>query len=55
MWNKQIIIYFIKNYVKEKMAALKIGNQITERTSYTKFSGVVLDEILPWKDHIKKR
>ena len=48
---------FHKNSIKDKlplkMPALKIGNQIIEKTSSIKFLGVMLDENITWKNHIK--
>lgn len=36
------------------MPALKIEKRIIERTSSTQFLGMMLDENLSWKDHMKK-
>ena len=35
------------------MPELKIGNSIIKRKSSVKFLGVMLDENISWKDHIK--
>ena len=36
-----------------KLPKLSINNQEIKRVSYTKFLGVLLDENLSWKEHIK--
>ena len=36
-----------------KLPNLSINNQEIKRTSYTKFLGVILDENLSWKEHLK--
>ena len=50
-------IFFHKNSTKDKlplkMPELKIGNSIIKRKSSVKFLGVMLDENMSWKDHIK--
>ena len=35
------------------MPELKTGNSIIKRKSSVKFLGVILDENISWKDHIK--
>ena len=44
---------FAKNKLPLKMPQLKIGNSIIKRKSSAKFLGVMLDENISWKDHIK--
>ena len=36
-----------------QLPKLSINNQEIKRTSYTKFLGVLLDENLSWKEHLK--
>ena len=36
-----------------KLPKLSINNQEIKRASYTKFLGVLLDENLSWKEHLK--
>ena len=36
-----------------KLPKLSINNQVIKRASYTKFLGVLLDENLLWKEHLK--
>ena len=62
--SKQTIFKFDQNYtlfhknpardmLPLKMPELKIGNSIIKRKSSVKFLGVMLDENISWKDHIK--
>ena len=48
---------FHKNSIKDKiplkMPTLKIGSKIIKKTSFIKFLGVMLDENISWKNHIK--
>ena len=48
---------FHKNSIKDKlllkMPELKIGNSIIKRKTSVKFLGMILDENILWKDHIK--
>ena len=41
------------NALPRKLAKLSINNQVTKRTSYTKFLGCLLDENASWKKHLK--
>ena len=42
-----------KNKLPIKMSKLKIGNSIIKKKSLVKFLGVLLDENILWKNHIK--
>ena len=48
---------FDKNSTKDKlplkMPEVNIGNSMTKRKSSAKFLGVMLNENISWKDHIK--
>ena len=49
--------FFHKNSIKDdiplKLPALKIANREIERTNAIKFLGILLDEIISWKNHIR--
>ena len=49
--------FFHKNSIKDdiplKLPALKIANREIERTNATKFLGILLDENISWKNHIR--
>ena len=36
-----------------KLPELKIGNNVIERVTSIKFLGVMIDENISWRDHIK--
>ena len=46
-------ILFHQDTLPLKIPELKIGNSIIKRKSSVKFSGVMLDENISWKDYIK--
>ena len=49
--------FFHKNSIKDdiplKLAALKVANREIERTNAIKFLGILLDENISWKNHIR--
>ena len=45
--------YSIKDKIPLKLPTLKIGNKVIEKTPSIKFLGVMLDENVSWKYHIK--
>ena len=49
--------FFHKNSIKDdiplKLPALKIANREIERTNAIKFLGILLDENISWKNHIR--
>ena len=45
--------YSIKDKISLKLSTLKIGNKVIEKTPSMKFLGVMLDENIYWKYHIK--
>ena len=44
----------MKDKIPLKLPTLKMGNKVTEQTPSLKFLGVMLDENVSWKYHIKK-
>ena len=50
---KRVYSQFERDKLPLKMSELKIGNGIIKRKSSVKFLGVMLDENISWKDHIK--
>ena len=45
--------YSIKDKIPLKLPTLKIGNKVIEKTPSIKFLGVMLDENVSWRYHIK--
>ena len=50
---KRVYSQFERDKLPLKMPELKIGNSIIKRKSSVKFLGVMLDENISWKEHIK--